>query len=55
MNAHLIATVFLSLLLLGGLAVVAATVRLVRQDRRAQQPAWPDWREEALWRNLRIS
>jgi hypothetical protein len=55
MNTHLLAALFLTLLVVGGLAVVAATLRMVRRDRPAASPAWTDWRETALHRNLRIS
>jgi len=55
MNAHLLSTLFLMLLVVGGLALIGATIRTVRRDRPAPSRAWSDWREEALWRNIRIS
>ncbi len=46
---------FLLLLIVSAIAVIVATAREVRRDRRPTPAAWPDWREETLWRNLRVS
>jgi len=55
MNTSLTANLLLFLLVVGGLALIGATIRTVRRDRPSPPAAWSDWREEALWRNIRIS
>jgi hypothetical protein len=60
MNISLITTLLWLALALGILAavigIVIGTVRVVRSDRRpTSDVAWTDWREEQLWRNLRVS
>jgi hypothetical protein len=55
MNAHVMSLLFLLLLFVSALAVVVATVREVRRDRRPIPAAWPDWRDQHPWRNVRVT
>jgi hypothetical protein len=57
MTTSTFTTVFwLALVSIGLLAAVIGTVRTIRSDRRpTSDVAWTDWREEQLWRNLRVS
>jgi hypothetical protein len=56
MNTSLITTLLWLALALGILAAVIGTLRVIRSDRRpTSDVAWTDWREDQLWRNLRVS
>lgn len=56
MTTSLLTTLLWLALVVGIVAAVIGTVRVIRTDRRpTSDVAWSDWREDQLWRNLRVS
>jgi hypothetical protein len=55
-NSTLTTVFWLALVSIGLVAAAIGTVAVIRSDRRpTPDVAWSDWRDEQLWRNLRVS